>query len=378
MKGGKRSARAAAPEEIARLIAAWFASSARDLPWRAAGTETQRGAWGYPERLTPRRNPYFSLVSEAMLQQTQVSRVLGKFERFVERFPTVRSLAEASEADVLAMWTGLGYYRRAKNLHVAARLIVAEFDGRVPAEAALLRRLPGVGRYTAGAIASIAFDLPEAIVDGNVARVLMRVHGIDGASDDKDVLESVWKIAGELASAGCSSPGTVNEGLMELGATVCVPAPAAPMCDRCPLRERCVARSLNRQGDIPKPKSRGTRRTIYCCVALLHRADGSVLLEQRPSSGMWGGMWQAVTIDREDRHATVAELAIRVGCKTTALARAESFEFLATHRKLMFRVFRGKAPEDMTPARGRFVPIHEAVRLAMSSPQLTILNRTTA
>ncbi len=340
-----------ADARVAAAISAWFAKSARPLPWRTAP-----------------RDPYRSLVSEAMLQQTQVSRVIEKYSAFVERFPTVESLAAADEHDVLEMWSGLGYYRRARHLHAAAKQIVSEFGGRVPSDLESLRRLPGVGRYTAGSIASLVFAQPAPIVDGNVARVLLRLHGKDAASDDRDIQPWLWERAASLAEAA-DSPGTFNEGLMELGATVCTPAPSMPACAACPVRAGCAARRDGRQMDIPRPKAGAVRGDVFCAAVLVIRTDGAVLLERRPEGGMWAGMWQAPTVERNDRAPTRAETAKVAGLPARSLIATGSFEFLATHRRMEFTVYRAGAPRGYEPPRGEFMPPDRAARLPMSSPQ---------
>jgi A/G-specific adenine glycosylase len=320
--GAKPHAReiARAPE-IAREVEAWFARGHRDLPWRGP--------------IGARRDPYAVLVSEVMLQQTQVSRVREKFPEFLARFPTIAALADADEAAVLAAWTGLGYYRRARLLHRAAREIVARFQGRVPGEVEELRSLPGLGRYTAGAVASIAFGQPAPIVDGNVARVLARLT-LDGrapaqAEDDH------WARAQALVQ-GARSPGVFNEGLMELGATVCLPAPASPRCDACPLAAWCAARLENRAEEIPPPKPGAKVRRMWCASVRVRDARGRVLIEQRPGEGLWAGLWQAPTVESM-KPLTRAGAARALGLAASALREAERFEFRATHRRMEFIVF---------------------------------------
>ena len=345
---------------MAGAVSGWFARNARELPWRkgrSSGTES-------------RTTPYRALVSEAMLQQTQVSRVIEKFAVFVARFPTVETLAAADEHEVLGLWTGLGYYRRARNLHAAAKVVVAECGGRVPRGVEELRRLPGVGRYTAGAIASIAFEEPAPIVDGNVARVLLRVHGKDAASDDKSVRGWLWERAESLVRAA-ERPGVFNEGLMELGAMVCVPG--RPRCGECPLQAMCVARREGRELEIPRPKQRAARREVYCAVAVIRRSDGAMVVEQRGDDGMWAGMWQGPTIERADRPPTVAELARRVGVPAKKLGRAERFEFLATHRRMVFAVFRASVAKGFVARQGEFHGSEAIARLGFSSPQRRVL-----
>ena len=367
---------------IAGAVARWFARNARELPWRVGwkarrkpgpenrgtkGTAAERRAT--PES-TRRRDPYLALVAEAMLQQTQVSRVIEKYGEFVGRFPTVEALAAADEHEVLGLWTGLGYYRRARNLHAAAKMVVAEFGGSVPRGVEELQKLPGVGRYTAGAIASIAHGERAPIVDGNVARVLLRVHGKGAASDDKSVRGWLWERADAMVQAA-DEPGVFNEGMMELGATVCVPG--TPRCGECPLREMCVARREGRELDIPRPKARTARKDVHCAVVVIRRGDAAMVVEQRGDDGMWAGMWQAPTIERADRPPTATEVGRAVGVPAKTLKRSETFEFLATHRRMVFVVYRVSVAEGYTPKRGAFRGRAAIARLGMSSPQRRVL-----
>ncbi|MFN9968973.1 MAG: A/G-specific adenine glycosylase, partial [Phycisphaerae bacterium] len=296
---------------ITSALSKWFRSAARDLPWR--------------EEFRARRDPYRSLVSEFMLQQTQVSRVLEKFEPFLQRFPTVGALAAAPEQDVLAAWSGLGYYRRARLLHACAKSIVRDFGGVVPRDVDSLQELPGIGRYTAGAIASIVFNRPEPIVDGNVCRVLQRLDAKPGSASDKEVIAWAWERAESLVrqcpnspshlaarSEGASThrangadavtPATFNEGLMELGALVCTPA--APKCLVCPLRDLCLAREQGLVDEIPAPKARAKRSRVYHDTVVVWRKTArgvEVLLEQRPATGLWAGLWQPPTVESATR-----------------------------------------------------------------------------
>jgi A/G-specific adenine glycosylase len=338
-------------KKLAASVSAWFSKNARNLPWRT----------------TP-RDPYHSLVAEAMLQQTQVSRVIDKYKAFIARFPTVHSLAAAPEHDVLALWSGLGYYRRAKNLQAAAKTIVANFNGRVPSTIDDLRTLPGVGRYTAGALASIALNQHAPIVDGNVARVLLRIHGRSAAANDKSIQPWLWQRAESLVQAA-PNPAALNEGLMELGATICTPAPSTPLCDACPLNKACEANRTGSQLAIPLANARSTRTTVHCAIAIVQRADGAVLIEQRPDRGMWAGLWQAPTLERTDRAPRPAELAQAIGAPAKKLSHRNSFEFLATHRRMLFDVYDAPWPPKSRPTRGQFRPRSALVTLALSSPQ---------
>lgn len=346
--------------DAAARLSAWFgaAGNARSLPWR--------------DRPAGERDPYMVLVAETMLQQTQVSRIAERLPRFLSRFPTLADLAGAGEDEVLAEWSGLGYYRRARNLHAAARAMVREHGGRVPSDVEGLKSLPGVGRYTAGAVASLAYGKPEAIVDGNVARVLLRLHGRAVASDDRSVQGWLWDRAGELARAG-DRPGEVNEALMELGATVCLPGPAAPACGRCPLAGACVALAEGRPAGIPLPKGRPARRAVYASAVVVVRRDGAVLMEQRPGKGMWSRMWQALTVEREDRHATAEELAGALGVVIEDREPAGRFTHRTTHRDVAFEVWTGRAGRG-GPARGAWADVAALSGLALSNAQRRVLS----
>ena len=317
-----KSALRGAPRAVADAIADWFADVARDLPWRR------------------RRSGYHALVSELMLQQTQVARVVEKFGPFIRRFPTVGALAAAREDDVLAMWQGLGYYRRARLLHAAAKAVVDRHGGRVPVrDHAALRALPGVGRYTAGAIASIVAGERVPIVDGNVTRVFQRLAARKGSASERAVVEWAWSEA-ELYVARAGDPAAANEGLMELGATVCTPA--APRCSECPVAAMCRARRDGLVDLIPAPKARAARRDLVVVTARVERAsDGAVLLEQRPRDGLWGGLWQPPSVECADgRDASPRAAAEMLGFPPSVLLRAAGeVPFLTTHRAVVFVVF---------------------------------------
>lgn len=252
-----------------RQLLAWYDAYARDLPWRNS------------------RDPYRVWVSEIMLQQTRVGAVIERYHEFLQRFPTVQKLATAREASVLAAWSGLGYYRRARMLHAAAKVVAGEHSGKFPETAQQWRTLPGIGRYTAAAIASIAFSEPAAVVDGNVERVLQRIEGrtISG--------EEVWKLAESLLES--KRPGDFNQAMMELGATVCTPR--APACLICPVLELCRSKGeLRGEGKT----GRQNKREVHYA---LHRRNGSVFLIQRPcDSRLMAGMWELPEISCPKDH----------------------------------------------------------------------------
>ncbi len=379
MKKRRRDERRSGLSRDRHVVAAvcrWFREHARPLPWR----------------LTP-RNPYLSLVSEFMLQQTQVSRVLERWPGFVRRFPTLQALAAASRRDVLAAWSGMGYYRRATHLHTAAREITGRFGGRVPGDAPTLRTLPGVGRYTAGAIASMVFGKPEPIVDGNVARVLLRLEGREIAQEEG--VRWAWGRAAGLVQISKAArhgrqarqqskkwsrssrsrepgggPAALNEGLMELGAVLCTPR--RPRCAECPVSRWCVARELGLAESIPRPKARPVRSDLFCSSVVVEDPLGRVLVEPRGEIGLWAGMWQAPTLERTDRAARRGEVAAWIGAE--ALSLRERFEHGTTHRRVCFEVWGGRMRRKAVTRPGAAFRSRAAIaRLALSNPQRRVL-----
>lgn len=308
---------------ITRAIARWFGKNARELPWR----------------LSP-RDPWLSLMSEIMLQQTQVARVAERFDAFAERFPTPTAMAGTPVDNVLAMWSGLGYYRRARMLHACASAVVERHGGRVPDDVQHLHALPGVGRYTAGAVASIAFGTPEPLVDGNVSRVLLRLHGIDQPADGPGVPAWTWERATEFAHAAGTNVAGYSEGVMELGAVVCTPR--APACGTCPASKYCRAHELGIADRIPRPKSRAARKPLAISAIVVTDRRGRVLLERRPAGGLWGGLWQPPCVERDSATpVSLARTLDRLGLAglVGVEGRASRFEFATTHRAVTVRVW---------------------------------------
>ena len=252
-----------------------YSKAKRDLPWRRTS------------------DPYAIWLSEAMLQQTRVETVIDYWTRFLVRFPDVASLASAEEEEVVALWSGLGYYRRARQLHAAAREVVDRFGGEFPRDAKTLQELPGIGRYTAGAVASIAFDAQEPLVDGNVARVFCRLFGFDGEPHSKALETSLWDKATELVPK--KRAGDWNQALMELGATIC--ASTNPSCDICPLKADCVALQTNRVDELPRAKRKVVLVDVELELFLVERR-GRVLLQRRAKdAGRMANMWELPTIE---------------------------------------------------------------------------------
>lgn len=273
---------------IAEALAAWFEHAARDLPWRRT------------------RDAYAIWVSEVMLQQTRVETVLGYWPRFVARFPDLGSLAAADEQEVLSLWSGLGYYRRARFLHRGARFVRDELGGALPDAAAELRKVPGIGRYTAGAIASIAYDRPEPLVDGNVARVHARLAALADPAEQDATHAGHWEFVARVLEQG--SPRVLAQALMELGATVCTPR--SPRCDACPLASRCRARAGGLTADIPAVKKKKASPELHFHAVALRWGD-KLLVERRANEGLLAGLWCLPLFERDalDDHAALAEQA---------------------------------------------------------------------
>ena len=270
------------PEPIAPALLAWYDRHGRkSLPWKQD------------------RDPYRIWVSEIMLQQTQVTTVIPYYERFMARFPTVSDLALAEQDEVLALWTGLGYYARARNLHAAARSIATDFAGAFPRTVDALQSLKGIGRSTAGAIAAMAFDVRAPILDGNVKRVLARYCAVDRWTGEREVEQRMWALAEVLTPRRRVADYT--QAIMDLGATLCVRA--HPECTRCPLADDCAAQADGRQHELPVPRPKKTKPERRTRMLIVQSPDGSVLLEKRPDAGIWGGLWCFPQLDDDGTEA---------------------------------------------------------------------------
>lgn len=302
----------------------WYRRERRDLPWRRT------------------RDPYRIWISEAMLQQTRVETVIPYYERFLDHFPDVKALASADLETVLGAWQGLGYYSRARNLKRAAEHVVSCHGGALPDTSEGLRELPGVGRYTAGAVASIAFDRPEPIVDGNVARVLSRIHGLTDDPKSPAGQRRLWQEAARLVRG--RAPGDLNQALMELGATVCTPR--APACPRCPVRAVCEARGRGDPEALPVGAKRPKPRDVTAVAAFVERR-GRALAVRRLEGGLLGGLWDLPGGDLAagERPAAGLHRTLRehVGLELEEARRLGQVSHVFSHRRLTLHVYRCRA-----------------------------------
>lgn len=299
-------------EQLRARLLGWYRQNRRDLPWRRT------------------RDPYAVWISEVMLQQTRVDTVIPYYERFLKRFPTVAALANADPGEVNAAWSGLGYYRRAKLMMSAAAMIVRDHGAALPPDHAALHALPGFGRYTAGAVASIAFDLPAPAVDGNVIRVLSRIYGIDDADPHK-----VWAAADALVPG--EAPGELNQALIELGALLC--APRSPRCLLCPAASMCSARARGLQEEIPPPKKRAAKKIVELTALLILDARGRVVLEKQPPDGLFGDLWCLPMLEGAlEPDGAIDEAGRKYKWTLDQVTEVAQVEHILTHRELHMRV----------------------------------------
>jgi len=349
-------------ERIVRALLGWFPRHARDLPWR---------------RTT---DPYAIWISEVMLQQTQVKTVIPYWERWMKELPSVESLADARLDRVYKLWEGLGYYTRARYLHRAAQQIVRQDGGIVPAELAKLRALPGVGRYTAGAICSIAFDQPAPVLDGNVIRVLTRLFSIEGNPRESATNAELWELAESFVKTAAAhrSPklracSAINQALMELGATICTPP--KPDCLRCPVRRSCNARRENRIRDFPRTIARAKAVPRHF-AAFVVRHGSRFLVRKRPANVVNGGLWEFpnVEVSNSEFHPGKAARTC-LGLTLTHLKHLCVVKHSITRYRMSLHVFIGTITNSPTPSAsvGSWRTLHELKALAFPGAHARIL-----
>ena len=289
----------------------WFDTHGRkDLPWQQNQT------------------PYRVWISEIMLQQTQVSTVIPYFERFMQRFPDVVTLANAPQDEVLHLWTGLGYYARARNLHKVAQQIRDQFNGEFPLEIEDVVALPGIGRSTAGAILSLSKQQRHSILDGNVKRVLARYHAIEGWPNTPSIEKEMWQLAEQHTPQ--QRNGDYTQAIMDLGATLCTRS--KPLCTFCPVQDGCEAYAQGLQNELPTPRPKKEIPTRRVTMVLLQDETNSVLLQQRPPAGIWGGLWSLPELEAESSDAAIMQWSQEtLGCSATVIRRGEELRHTFSH-----------------------------------------------
>ena len=297
---------------IGKKLVRWYEKNKRDLPWRKT------------------KDPYPIWISEIMLQQTQVKKVIPYYLRFIESFPTLKKLAKTNEDEVLKLWSGLGYYRRARNLHKGAKLVLKDFSGKIPAEWNEIRKIPGIGDYTASAILSIAYGKPYPVVDGNVVRVASRVFGLRGDPHSKKFQE---KIRTKLESMIIKhDPSDFNQGMMELGALIC--APENPKCLVCPLKQECFAFSKNLQNELPLKAVPQKIENLFKTAVIIKNKDKFLLTKQRKSAYL-NDMWLFPEVDGKDVRGFQSKYGLKLKLKT----KLGTARHHITYRRMDYTVF---------------------------------------
>ena len=308
------------PQEFREVLLTWFKKHQRKMPWRGI------------------QDPYRIWVSEVMLQQTQVKKVVEYYNRFIERFPDVQKLAAAPLQDVLKVWEGLGYYARARNLHKSSKIVVKDFNGEIPSGYAAFRKLPGVGDYSAAAVQSIAFNAPYATVDGNIKRVLARLFLMDVPLNDVSSTKHFQQKADSLLER--EVPGIFNQAMMELGATVC--RPQSPTCLVCPVNQFCEAFNTGRQAEFPRRRKTEPVPERHIATGVIYKAS-EVLIIQRPLDGLLGGLWEfpnGQIADNETAEAAcIRHIGDVVNLSVTNLKYLTRVKHAFTHFKIVVDVF---------------------------------------
>lgn len=309
------------------------------------------------------RDAYAVWLSEIMLQQTQVATVLDYYPKFIQRFPTVADLADAQQDEILALWAGLGYYSRARNLHKAAQQIMSEWGGKFPRSRQDLERLCGVGRSTAAAICAFAFMQREAILDGNVKRVLCRVFGLDGEIQNKAFERELWQLAEDLLPKNHNDMPFYTQGLMDLGATVC--KRSKPMCEVCPLLGDCVARAQNRVGELPRKKAstKVKQQTLYWLI--LYGKNNDIWLVKRPQLGIWAGLYCVPCFEQLN---DFEEFLLKLNLSQDNLIKSSPIQHRLTHRLLTILPFSGCIEMEKQPENGQWVTPNQLINLGLPKP----------
>ncbi len=346
--------------QFQRKLLRWFSKHMRPLPWRIHG------------------NPYRIFVVEIMLQQTQIKTVIPYYHRWLKAFPDIQTLARAPLDQVLKLWEGLGYYTRARNLHKAAQIIVEQFGGKIPSDARTLQNLPGIGRYTAGAIASIAFQKPVPLVDGNVARVFSRIFYLRKDIRNPKTQEMLYQLAETLIPK--KEPGAFNQALMELGSLICIPD--MPKCSICPVRSFCLAYQKGDAAKLPIRSSGVQVKKIDMVVGMLAK-HGQLLVRRRPERGIWGGLWEipgtVCAGNQTPEEALREEFKEAFGIQVVIHKKEKSIQHRFTHREALIHPFQlrkaGNGKLISKEARARWINRNTLKKLSFPVPHQKILSQ---
>ena len=338
--------------KLRRTLLRWYSQHKRDLPWRHT------------------RDPYKIWVSEIMLQQTQVATVIPYYEKWLKAFPSLSSLARAPLSRALELWAGLGYYRRVRMFHQAARQLQEHSQGGIPKTAKELRALPGIGRYTAGAIASIALGEKTPVLDGNVIRILTRIFAIPQSVDRPATLEKLWSLAAALLPD--KNPGDLNQALMELGATVCFPS--TPQCARCPVRKSCAAHKKRKELFYPVRSVEERYENLQMAALVLRNDKNEVWLEKQPEKGRWGGLWMFPFW--QNNEAMLEEIKAWHLSPRHFLTVPHAF----TKYRIKLVVYEAKHLQRIVLGRknGKWVPVEKLAGIACPSPHRKIAQKLTS
>jgi len=342
-------------QAVVTLLEAWFKKTARPLPWRKT------------------HDPYSIWISEIMLQQTQVQTVIPYYEKFLSRFPTLDSLADAPESEVLHLWSGLGYYSRARNLQKGANYIAHELKGYFPRSVEEILKVPGIGPYTAGAVLSIAFNKKVPLVDGNVMRVFARYYGIRKPIEEKKTINLFWKLAQDWVSAS-KNARVLNQALMELGATICTKA--NPLCTLCPIQADCIAKEKNWTAALPKRRPRKKPVDLFW-IKILYEQNDKILLSQNPKGEWWEALWDFPKQEYKSRKEVsfaLEELRTKHGPKTVILLNSQ--KHTVTHHKLhVYPVVIKKKSNNLLKC-GQYFPREKIEKLPLSALAKKIISST--
>ncbi len=341
-------------EFIQKKLIDWFKKNQRALPWRK------------------NYDPYQVWISEIMLQQTQVTTVLPYFDQWIKKLPDIKSVADAKEDTILKLWEGLGYYSRARNLQKAAKVIVEKHNGQLPNDPKAILELPGIGKYTAGAISSIAFNKPEPIVDGNVIRVIARLMNYSKNTRLPENIKHFWNW---MEKSVPKEAREFNQGMMELGALIC--SPKNPKCDRCPLKSRCASNKKGTMNLLPNRGKKIEKVPIKVAIAIIEKGE-KIFIQKRPSKGLMGGLWEfpGGKVEKETvKEALKREIKEEIGIEISNIKPFHRIKHGYTKFSVDLHCFRAKTTDKKIPSKGKWVKIEELKKYPFPAANVRIIEK---